>query len=571
MPPYAFFPVDRGRCRHRQEDKAFVREKIYSRLRKDGFKPWLDTENLIPGQNWRNVIPAVVRDWDVIVVCCSQKSIKKEGYLQEELEHALEIAGKKAEGAIFIIPLRLDDVELPEKLRNLEAADFFSTPLGGGEEAGYRRLVQALHFCAGQIGATVLNPSQMFERGDEFYKAQKYIEAHEWFLQAAEAGHAGAMNMLGVLYNNGYGVARDYDQARHWQEKSAEAGNPSAMHNLGLSYESGRGVATDLKKAQEWYRKATATGFKPSKEKLRNLSFFSLLHSWYLYSTVALILIVIAGLSIAPRLISPPKSNPSATPAPVPSATGSPKSRPATTPNLSPTVTPAASQTSSPSLPLPTPAPIPTGAIIVVDFESGDEILIDGKAVDTANLKSGDLRFDRPLGTHKVGVQRKNYLPWNGSGDVHSYSPYSVDLSWVLRPNFTGDWNFPSEAITPGMRKECNAGGNGKLHFEMPDNNTLKGSLSFQCASSTPGGPTQSREFAVSLRGAELWHSWEPKMLRLQIEWPWIGYLKHQAWLDLERNPEVTELSGYIKEEGEGKEFSLGITLRRQPASQPGK
>jgi hypothetical protein len=42
---------------HASEDKAQVRE-VYHLLRAiDGFEPWLDEEDLLPGQQWKREIP----------------------------------------------------------------------------------------------------------------------------------------------------------------------------------------------------------------------------------------------------------------------------------------------------------------------------------------------------------------------------------------------------------------------------------------------------------------------------------------------------------------------------------
>ena len=54
--------------------------------------------------------------------------------------------------------------------------------------------------------------------------------ARGWCVRAADAGHAGAMNILGVLaYEEG-----DRGAARDWYVRAADAGNADAMHNLGV-------------------------------------------------------------------------------------------------------------------------------------------------------------------------------------------------------------------------------------------------------------------------------------------------------------------------------------------------
>jgi TIR domain len=51
---------------HASEDKAQVRE-VYHRLRAiEGFKPWLDEKDLLPGQEWAREIPRALQASDFI-------------------------------------------------------------------------------------------------------------------------------------------------------------------------------------------------------------------------------------------------------------------------------------------------------------------------------------------------------------------------------------------------------------------------------------------------------------------------------------------------------------------------
>ena len=52
------------------------------------------------------------------------------------------------------------------------------------------------------------------------------------WVKAAEAGDTNAMFNLGLLYDNGQGVAQDYGKAREWYQKAAEAGNTDAKKAL---------------------------------------------------------------------------------------------------------------------------------------------------------------------------------------------------------------------------------------------------------------------------------------------------------------------------------------------------
>ncbi|HTP10322.1 MAG TPA: TIR domain-containing protein, partial [Anaerolineae bacterium] len=81
---------------HSSADKPAVRE-LYQRLRADGFAPWLDEEDLLPGQDWQHEIPKVVRNADAVIVCLSHGSITKTGYVQKEIKFALDVADEQPE------------------------------------------------------------------------------------------------------------------------------------------------------------------------------------------------------------------------------------------------------------------------------------------------------------------------------------------------------------------------------------------------------------------------------------------------------------------------------------------
>ena len=116
-----------------------------------------------------------------------------------------------------------------------------------------------------QKAATAGNPDAMNNLGVLYQNgrgiAQSYDKAREWFQKAADAGNPDAMNNLGELYYYGRGVARDYTQAREWYEKAAAADNANAMYSLGWMYEKGSGVISrDYTQARNWYQRAADAG-----------------------------------------------------------------------------------------------------------------------------------------------------------------------------------------------------------------------------------------------------------------------------------------------------------------------
>jgi outer membrane protein assembly factor BamD (BamD/ComL family)/uncharacterized membrane protein len=132
---------------HASGDKPQVRE-LYKRLVTEGVDAWLDQEKLLPGQDWRVEIPRAVKEADVVVICLSNKSITKEGYVQKEIKFALDSAEEKPEDTIFLIPARLEDCVVPEQLGRWQWVDLF-------EENGFIRLLRSLKLRANRIGATI--------------------------------------------------------------------------------------------------------------------------------------------------------------------------------------------------------------------------------------------------------------------------------------------------------------------------------------------------------------------------------------------------------------------------------
>lgn len=135
---------------HSSDDKPAVRD-LYRKLKShSGLKPWLDEEDLVAGQDWELEIRKAVKNSDVIVVCLSNGSINKRGFVQKEIKYALDVADEQPEGTIFLIPLRLEECEVPDRLRSKHWVDYFRPD-------GYERLLAALRSRAQGLGIKTLN------------------------------------------------------------------------------------------------------------------------------------------------------------------------------------------------------------------------------------------------------------------------------------------------------------------------------------------------------------------------------------------------------------------------------
>jgi hypothetical protein len=108
-----------------REDSAEA-QRLYRDLKNAGAKPWMDKEEIRAGENWKLAISKAIKNNRFFVPLFSSKSVTKVGYVNRELRYALEALDNYPEKDIYIIPVRLDNCEIPfEKLENRDYADLF--------------------------------------------------------------------------------------------------------------------------------------------------------------------------------------------------------------------------------------------------------------------------------------------------------------------------------------------------------------------------------------------------------------------------------------------------------------
>jgi hypothetical protein len=108
-----------------QEDLRAVR-RLYRDLKRAGFQPWLDKEKLMPGQNWPRSIDRAIEVSDFFMPCFSKCAVLKRGVFQSELRFALDCAAKLPLDDMFVIPVRLEECILPDRItRKIQHVDLF--------------------------------------------------------------------------------------------------------------------------------------------------------------------------------------------------------------------------------------------------------------------------------------------------------------------------------------------------------------------------------------------------------------------------------------------------------------
>ena len=100
-----------------------------------------------------------------------------------------------------------------------------------------------------------------FQKGWEAYEKGDYKAALREWTPLAEQGYKEAQFNLGVMYENGQGVAEDHKTAAQWYTRAAEQEFAAAQHNLGVMYARGQGITKDNEAAVYWYKRAAEQGY----------------------------------------------------------------------------------------------------------------------------------------------------------------------------------------------------------------------------------------------------------------------------------------------------------------------
>jgi TIR domain len=96
-----------------REDLNAVK-RLYSDLKENGLDPWLDKEEILPGQSWLEEIKRAISYSRYTVVLISSNLIASgHDYLQREIKYAMQKQQEIPGSFIFIIHARLDDSDIP--------------------------------------------------------------------------------------------------------------------------------------------------------------------------------------------------------------------------------------------------------------------------------------------------------------------------------------------------------------------------------------------------------------------------------------------------------------------------
>ena len=127
--PFLFFSYAR--------DDQDVVKSIYKRLQEGGNKPWMDQFDILGGEDWQRAIKTAIKKADFFLIFLSSHSVNRRGVLQKEIREALEAWTGMLSNDIYLIPVRLDDCQVPDDLSSFQCVDLF-------EDSGWSKLLSAI-------------------------------------------------------------------------------------------------------------------------------------------------------------------------------------------------------------------------------------------------------------------------------------------------------------------------------------------------------------------------------------------------------------------------------------------
>ena len=119
-----------------RDSKAVLR--LYKKLKAEPeFKPWLDRDNLEPGDAWQDELFDALKRSDCAIVCLSKQSINNKGFFRDqELKQIVQNA-KKLKDILYLVPVMLEECEMPPQLSQWQAGRVY-------KKGGYKKLSDVL-------------------------------------------------------------------------------------------------------------------------------------------------------------------------------------------------------------------------------------------------------------------------------------------------------------------------------------------------------------------------------------------------------------------------------------------
>jgi formylglycine-generating enzyme required for sulfatase activity len=124
-------------CSHSMDDRKQV-DDLYRRLVDENFAPWIDRYEISSALEWEDKALTALRKSEFFLCLISQTTTRRSsGFYRQELRTALDLCAGARRNDRFLIPVRLEECELPAEIADRQAINLY-------ESDGFDRLLEAL-------------------------------------------------------------------------------------------------------------------------------------------------------------------------------------------------------------------------------------------------------------------------------------------------------------------------------------------------------------------------------------------------------------------------------------------
>ncbi len=114
---------------------------VVQHLRSNGYNPWFDVDEIAPGQKWAQSVMKGISESAVALYLVSENMKSSSKFVSEELKAAMSVMRSKDESFSPVIPVRLDDAEVPQELADVHWVDLRSKDGLEQLEKGLKRVL----------------------------------------------------------------------------------------------------------------------------------------------------------------------------------------------------------------------------------------------------------------------------------------------------------------------------------------------------------------------------------------------------------------------------------------------
>ena len=156
-----------------KQDESKIR-RLYHKLKQSGFSPWMDQINILPGEDWKNIIIKSIREAHFFLACLTKNSINKRGVFQEEIKEALDVWRQKLDNDIFFIPVRFEECNIPASISNFQWVDLF-------KKSGFEKLKRTLNIGVERLGIRLILLRSSPIENLSWYEIQHSIKKYDFY------------------------------------------------------------------------------------------------------------------------------------------------------------------------------------------------------------------------------------------------------------------------------------------------------------------------------------------------------------------------------------------------------